>query len=195
MKVKVYQVGGAMGLFLMLLILFLLIVLAIFALPIFLILIGIFGLYILVKYKIRSFFSRLWYKLRRKKIKIEDVSTNGEVKINFAKRIEIEGSGEFIFENLDSLDETSRSLAFYLKNIGAEFREDGIYFRGYKVYPIFKKTYPLNEIITLKYPKNVDAVVLGLKGEPYDPKFLYLIPKDFLKEKMSISELRRFLID
>ncbi len=197
MKVRVYRIGGITGIFLILLILFLLVVLAVFALPIFLILMAVFGGYILLKYKVKSFFKKIWYKLRRKKIKIEDASTNGEVKINFAKRIKIEDGRENIgnIKNLlDYLDGDSRVFAYYLKNIGAEFREDGIYFKGFKVYPIFKKTYPVNEIIRLEYPEDIDAVVLGLKGEPYEPKFLYLIPKEFLKDRMSISELKRFEI-
>jgi len=197
MKVKVYRVSGITGIFLILLILLLLVVLAVFALPIFLILMAVFGGYILLKYKVKSFFKKLWYKLRRKRIKIEDTSTNGEVKINFAKRIEIEDSKietNNINTLLDYLDENTKTFAHYLKNIGAEFRKDGIYFKGYKIFPIFKKSYPINEIITLKYPENIDAVVLGLKGEPYEPKFLYLIPKEFLKDRMSVSELKRFEI-
>ena len=197
MKVRVYRIGGITGIFLILLILFLLVVLAVFALPIFLILMAVFGGYILLKYKVKSFFKKIWYKLRRKKIKIEDTSTNGEVKINFAKRIKIEDGRENIgnIKNLlDYLDGDSRVFAYYLKNIGAEFREDGIYFKGFKVYPIFKKTYPVNEIIRLEYPEDIDAIVLGLKGSPDEPKFLYLIPKEFLKDRMSISELKRFEI-
>ncbi|MEO2117326.1 MAG: hypothetical protein ABGW92_02820 [Methanocaldococcus sp.] len=198
MKVKVYRVSGITGVFLILLILFLLIVLAIFALPIFLILMAVFGGYVLLKYKVKSFFKKIWYKLKRKRIKIEDASTNGEVKINFAKRIEIEDckiETNNINTLLDYLDENTRAFAYYLKNIGAEFKKDGIYFKGFKVYPVFKKTYPVNEIIRLDYPENIDAVVLGLKGEPYEPKFLYLIPKEFLKDRMSISELKRFEIE
>lgn len=141
MKVKVYRVGGITGIFLIFLILLLLIILAIVALPIFLILMAIFGGYILLKYKIKSFFRKVWYNIRKKKIKIEDTSTNGEVKINFAKRIEIE-DGKIETNNintlLDYLDENTKSFAYYLKNIGAEFRDDGIYFKGYKIYPIFK---------------------------------------------------------
>ncbi|ACV24456.1 hypothetical protein [Methanocaldococcus fervens] len=198
MKVKVYRIGGITGIFLVFLTLLLLIILAIFALPIFLILMAIFGGYVLLKYKVKSFFKKIWYRLRRKKIKIEDASTNGEVKINFAKRIEIDDKKvetNNINALLDYLDENTRAFAYYLKKIGAEFREDGIYFKGFKIYPIFKKSYPINEIIKLEYPEDIDAVVLGLKGEPYEPKFLYLIPKEFLKDRMSISELRRFEIN
>ncbi|ADC70301.1 conserved hypothetical protein [Methanocaldococcus sp. FS406-22] len=198
MKVKVYRVSGVTGIFLILLILLLLVVLAIIALPIFLALMLIFGGYFLLKYRIKSFFRKIWYKLRRKKIKIEDASKNGEVKINFAKRIEIE-DGTTKIENINSLlthlDENTKVFTYYLKNIGAEFRDDGIYFRGYKIYPIYKKSYPINEIISLKYPENTDAVILGLKGSPDEPKFLYLIPKEFLKDRMSISELKRFEIN
>ncbi|XRP96420.1 hypothetical protein ACO3UB_05600 [Methanocaldococcus sp. 16A] len=197
MKVKIYRVSGITGIFLIFLILLLLVILALVALPVFLILMAIFGGYILLKYKVKSLFKKIWYKLRRKKIKIEDASTNGEVKINFAKRIEIEDSKietNNINTLLDYLDENTKTFAYYLKNIGAEFRDDGIYFKGFKIYPIFKKSYPINEIIKLNYPKNIDAVVLGLKGEPYEPKFLYLIPKEFLKERMSLSELKNFEI-
>ncbi|AIJ05771.1 hypothetical protein JH146_0926 [Methanocaldococcus bathoardescens] len=198
MKVKVYRVSGITGIFLIFLILLLLVILALVALPIFLILMAIFGGYILLKYKVKSFFKKIWYKLRRKKIKIEDASTNGEIKINFAKRIEIEDNtirANNITTLLNYLDENTKAFTYYLKNIGAEFREDGIYFKGFKIYPIFKKSYPINEIINLKYPDNIDAVVLGLKGEPYEPKFLYLIPKEFLKDRMNVSELKRFEIE
>ena len=198
MKVKVYRVSGVTGIFLILLILLLLVVLAIIALPIFLALMLIFGGYFLLKYKVKSFYKKIWYRLRRKKIKIEDASTSGEVKINFAKRIEIEDSTakvENINALLNQLDENAKTFAYYLKNIGAEFRDDGIYFKGYRIYPIYKKSYPINEIISLKYPGNIDAVVLGLKGSPDEPKFLYLIPKEFLKDRMSISELKRFEIN
>lgn len=58
MKVKVYRVGGITGIFLIFLILLLLIILAIVALPIFLILMAIFGGYILLKYKIKSFLGK-----------------------------------------------------------------------------------------------------------------------------------------
>ncbi|WP_456374524.1 hypothetical protein [Methanocaldococcus sp.] len=194
MKIKVYRLGILEGFIIFLILL----ILAILMLPLFLVILGVFLIYILFKYKVKDFFKKILYKIKRKKIKIEDVSNNGYVKINFGKRIEIEDSSDKLknisLNNLDKLDETTKTFIYYLKNVGAELKDDGIYFKGYKVYPIFKKTYPINEIIKLNYPENIDAVILGLKGESYEPKYLYLIPKEFLKERMHIDEIKKFEI-
>ncbi len=72
--------------------------------------------------------------------------------------------------------------------------KDGIlYYNNFKVYPIYKKTYPVNEIIKLYEKKpECDKIILGLKGEPSKPKFIYLIPIGESKGRMSIDELKQY---
>ncbi|WP_423793203.1 hypothetical protein ACPB8Q_03035 [Methanocaldococcus indicus] len=189
---RIYRISGLTFILFILVFLAILIVLFILFLPLFIIIFLIILIIILsfiFKKKIKNFIRNL----RKKKIKIEYIDSKGDISIHFPKRIPIEN--EEANSNIINIDENLKPFILYLKKKGLEIKEDGYYFKGYKVYPIYKKSYPLNEIIKLEYPEDIDAVILGLKGEVYEPKFLYLIPKEFLKNRMSLDEIKRFKID
>jgi hypothetical protein len=91
-------------------------------------------------------------------------------------------------------DLETKQFITYLIEKGFKFKDDLLYYNDKLVYPIYKKSYPINEIIRLYDDKpKTDIIVLGLKGEPYKPKFIYLIPVENSKERMSIDELRNYL--
>ncbi|WP_456471915.1 hypothetical protein [Methanocaldococcus sp.] len=177
---KVYKLTGFKAILFLIIFFTALFILLSISLVLLLPIILIFLLYILYKLKIKRFFKNLWWKLRKKRIKVEDYSTNGEIKIRFPKRIKVEGEEDEFIK--------------YLIKLGGKKDGNFIIFKGYKCYPIFKKSYPLNEVLTLNYPEDAEAVILGLKGEPYNPKFIYLIPKEFLKHRMSLEEIKRFKV-
>ena len=96
------------------------------------------------------------------------------------------------FISADDLE--TKQFITYLIEKGFKFKDDLLYYNDKLVYPIYKKSYPINEIIRLYNDKpKTDIIVLGLKGEPYKPKFIYLIPVENSKERMSIDELRDYL--
>ncbi|MBA2857717.1 hypothetical protein HNP93_000418 [Methanococcus maripaludis] len=150
--------------------------------------------------KIKSGINGIIRKLKTKKIKIKGSSENGEVKINFSKKLEIveetlEESIPVISEDVGEKWEHKQFIN-YLKDNGLSENGEKLYYFDKSVYPIYKKTYPVNEIIKLydETPKE-DVVVLGLKGGYDDPKLLYLIPKEECKSRMSISELKEYEIN
>ncbi len=179
---KVYKISGNKAIILFIIIILFLLILFLLALPIIIFLFILILGYIFFKYKFKGFLKHIYYRLRRKKIKIIDNSNNGEIKINFRK-------------SLENVDDDTKMFINYLKNIGAKVDKRYVYINGYKAYPIYKSSYPVNEIITLNYPEDVEAVILGLKGSPDNPKFLFLIPKEFLKRRMHIDEIKRFILN
>ncbi len=189
MKIKIIRLSP--GKFLLFFILFILIMGLLFFLlfPLFLLLL-IMGVIFIIYLKFKKRLKDIWLNFKKKRIKIEYKDNSGKIDIHFPKKIPIEGENEN-----KKYNNITDPFVIYLKKLGAKIDEKGnIYFRGYKVYPIFKKSYPINEIISLDYPDDIDAVVLGLKGEPYEPKFLFLIPKENLKRRMKLDEIKRFII-
>ncbi|AEF96134.1 hypothetical protein [Methanotorris igneus] len=188
--IKVYRIDGIWAILILGLIL-LLIIAGVFLLIPLAVLLGTYLLYRKFKVSIHEFIK----KLRRKKIKIKDTSQSGEVKINFGRKIPIEDSSEISKtkeESKGEINEEIREFIEYLKNVGMEFKDGVLYYEGKKLYPTYRKSYPVNEIIKLDIPKDFDAIILGLKGFPWEPKFLYLIPIDEAKERMSIDELKKY---
>ncbi|ADG13509.1 hypothetical protein [Methanocaldococcus infernus] len=177
---KIYRLTGIKALLFLLIFFTALFILISISLVLILPIIIIFLIYILYKVKIKRFFKKLWWRIRRKRIKIKDLSDNGEVKIHFPRRIEVE----------DEKDEFIK----YLISLGGKKEGKFVVFKGYKCFPIYKESYPVNEIISLNYPEDCEAVILGLKGSPAKPKFLYLIPKEYLKRRMSLEEIKRFMV-
>jgi hypothetical protein len=228
---KVYKLEGFSGIIVILLLLAILIVLAIISLPI---LIGVIFL-ILVYLGYRKFkksIKEFMRNLKKKKIKIDNESQNGDVEIHFAKSVSIESGkeekqkqqNEYIEKNqkekltvaitddsnndsnngvninksekltmkLDDLE--TKQFVTYLIEKGLKFENDLLYYDDKLVYPIYKKSYPINEIIRLYTDKpKTDIIILGLKGEPYKPKFTYIIPVEESRERMSIDELKDYL--
>ncbi|EHP85411.1 hypothetical protein [Methanotorris formicicus] len=191
--IRVYRINGTwsiliLGLILLLIIagIFLLLPLAVLGI----VLLGVYLLYRRFKVSINEF---IW-KLRKKKIKIKDTSQSGDVKINFGRKIPIEDSSE-TYKTKELKEEFNGEVGEfigYLKNIGMEFKDGVLYYNNKKLYPIYRRSYPVNEIIKLTIPDNFDAIILGLKGFPYEPKFLYLIPINEAKERMSVDELKKY---
>lgn len=150
--------------------------------------------------KIKSGINGIIRKLKTKKIKIKGSSENGEVKINFSKKLEI--VEETVVETIPVISEDksekweNKQFVNYLKDNGLSENNEKLYYFDKSVYPIYKKTYPVNEIIKLydETPEE-DMIVLGLKGGYDDPKFLYLIPKEECKSRMGISELKEYEIN
>ncbi|BAP63502.1 hypothetical protein [Methanococcus maripaludis] len=150
--------------------------------------------------KIKSGINGIIRKLKTKKIKIKGSSENGEVKINFSKKLEI--VEETLEETIPVISEDvgekweHKQFINYLKDNGLSENGEKLYYFDKSVYPIYKKTYPVNEVIKLydETPKE-DMIVLGLKGGYDDPKLLYLIPKEECKSRMSISELKEYEIN
>jgi len=96
------------------------------------------------------------------------------------------------FISADDLE--TKQFITYLIEKGFKFEDDLLYHNDKLAYPIYKKSYPINEIIRLYDDKpKTDIIVLGLKGEPYKPKFIYIIPVESSKERMSIDELKDYL--
>ncbi|MBA2852482.1 hypothetical protein HNP89_000419 [Methanococcus maripaludis] len=150
--------------------------------------------------KIKSGINGIIRKLKTKKIKINGSSENGDVKINFSKKLEIveetlEESIPVISEDVGEKWEHKQFIN-YLKDNGLSENSEKLYYFDKSVYPIYKKTYPVNEIIKLyDETPGEDMIVLGLKGGYDDPKLLYLIPKEECKNRMSISELKDYEIN
>jgi hypothetical protein len=150
--------------------------------------------------KIKSGINGIIRKLKTKKIKIKGSSENGEVKINFSKKLEI--VEETLEETIPVISEDvgekweHKQFINYLKDNGLSENDEKLYYFDKSVYPIYKKTYPVNEIIKLyDETPDEDMIVLGLKGGYDDPKLLYLIPKEECKSRMSISELKEYEIN
>ena len=91
-------------------------------------------------------------------------------------------------------DSETKGFITYLIEKGLKFENNLLYYNDKLVYPVYKKSYPINEIIRLYDNKpEVDVIILGLKGEPHKPKFIYIIPIEHAKERMTIDELRGYL--
>jgi len=150
--------------------------------------------------KLKSGINGIIRKLKTKKIKVTGSSDNGEVQINFSKKVEIEE--ETIEENIPVISEDTgekwehKQFINYLMNNGLSENDGKLYYFDKSVYPIYKKTYPVNEVVKLydEIPEE-DMIVLGLKGDYDDPKLLYLIPKEKCKSRMGISELKEYEIN
>jgi len=148
--------------------------------------------------KLKKGISETIRNLRKRKIKITDTSENGDVKINFIhendQKIEVE------VKNLQN--ETSnekweiKQFTNYLKNYGLYECDGKLYYFDKSVFPVYKKSYPVNEVIKL-YDSEIDAdmLVLGLKGESDDPKFLYLVPKGVYMQRMTVEELKKYEVN
>lgn len=92
--------------------------------------------------------------------------------------------------------EETETFVNYLLNKGLTLKDNIIYYLDKSVYPVYKKTYPVNEIIRLYEIKpEEDIIILGLKGTPDNPKRTYLIPTEKSKERMSISDLGQYMIN
>uniref|UniRef100_A9AA01 Uncharacterized protein n=1 Tax=Methanococcus maripaludis (strain C6 / ATCC BAA-1332) TaxID=444158 RepID=A9AA01_METM6 len=150
--------------------------------------------------KIKSGINGIIRKLKTKKIKVTGSSDNGEIQINFSKKLEI--VEETIEESIPVISEDKcdnwehKQFINYLMNNGLSENDGKLYYFDKSVYPIYKKTYPVNEVIKLydETPEE-DMIVLGLKGDYDDPKLLYLIPKEKCKNRMGISELKEYEIN
>ncbi|WP_292460760.1 hypothetical protein [Methanothermococcus sp.] len=207
---KVYRFTGITGIVAILLLLALLGILAILLSPLFIgaaLLILIYIVYVKFKKSIKKIIKNI----KKKKIKIKNESQNGEVEIHFAKSISVEskkeeksmtiplndGISSIAIEDGDNTfgdnKEKADFIAYLLKK-GLKFENNSIYYNDKLVYPIYKRSYPINEIIRLYNNKpKADIIILGLKGEPNKPKFTYLIPIEHAKERMTIDELRAYL--
>lgn len=213
---KVYRLDGVSGIVILLLLLVILLILAILLSPLFIgaiLLILIYLGYRRFKKSIKEFIRNI----RKKKIKIKNKSRNGEIEIHFAKSVSIEsGENEKLTtminvkdnlkndiqspsnknENKPMFDDNLETKQFiaYLIEKGFKFKDNLLHYNDKSVYPIYKKSYPINEIIRLYNEKpKTDTIVLGLKGEPFKPKFIYIIPIEDSKERMSIDELKNYL--
>ncbi|AEH07202.1 hypothetical protein [Methanothermococcus okinawensis] len=220
--IKVYRLDGVSGIIILLLLIILLIILAIILSPLFIGLILLILIYLGYK-KFKKSINRFIMKIRKKKIKIKNESENGEVKIHFAKSISIEEEKdnnsnnttknvndkdtiinvnkplmEKEKEGIKKINEETEEFIRYLIEKGLKFENNLLYYNDKLVYPVYKKSYPINEIIRLYDKDNkpkTDAIILGLKGKPDKPKFIYIIPTEQAKERMSIDELRQYLIN
>ncbi|ABR54528.1 conserved hypothetical protein [Methanococcus vannielii SB] len=167
---------------------------------------GIFLAIIYYSYKkAKKLVSQTIKNLRKRKIKITGTSENGDVKINFSQNIPIEELKEARIINEISILETSdaksekweiKQFINYLKSYGLTETDEKIYYFDKSVFPLYKKSYPVNEVIKI-YEETIfaDLVVLGLKGEPSDPKLLYVIPSTECKQRMTIDELKKYEIN
>jgi len=150
--------------------------------------------------KLKSGINGIIRKLKTKKIKVTGSSDNGSVQINFSKKLEI--VEENFEESIPVISEDNgekwehKQFINYLMSNGLSENNGKLYYFDKSVYPIYKKTYPVNEVIKLydETPEE-DMIVLGLKGGYDDPKLLYLIPKEKCKNRMSISELKEYEIN
>ncbi|WP_452299602.1 hypothetical protein [Methanococcus aeolicus] len=165
-------------------------------------------------------------KLKTKKVKIEDNSSNGAVEVRYAKTLPVEEVKEDSAiisvhtrdlnlennnNNNNNIDETKEEklktekslleadkeqFINYLVQQGLTLKDNILYYLDKSVYPIYKKSYPINNIIRLydKTPKE-DLIILGLKGAPNNPKILYSIPTAESKERMNIDELKNYIIN
>ena len=197
---------------------------AVLALP--LILLGLLVAIIYLGHKIYKSIKSGIRKLKTKKVKIEDISSNGEVEVKYSKTLPIEEIKEDSAvisvhtrdlnlennnnnnNNIDKAKEeklkTEKSLSDldkeqfinYLVEQGLTLKDNILYYLDKSVYPIYKKSYPINNIIRLyeKKPEE-DTIILGLKGAPYNPKFIYSIPTAESKERMNIDELKDYIIN
>ena len=193
--IKEYRFTGLSALLIILLIILLLIIFTLLISPFIIILIILIILYLIYK-KLKRSISELLKNLRKKKIKVSDGSTTGEVEIHFAKRVPVES--EEGIKSIDTLKTDPEFEDFVKYLISRGFKYDGesgtLYYGDRSVYPIYKKTYPVNGIIRLYNSKpDRDVIVLGLKGTPDNPKFIYIVPVEESKERMSIEELKKYL--
>jgi len=237
--IKTYKLTGFSGIISLLIIFILLIILAIMLSPFIIILIFLIVIYLIYR-KSKKSIKELLKKIKRKKIKITDESSKGEVEIHFAKNIPVkpgevdksEGNrdrdikdnkkydsdnkyntkeynnnkdvnnydtGTITIENREKKNLNNMVEDEFIKYlIGKGFipKDGTLYYNNKSIYPIYKKSYPVNEIIRLYSTKpEVDMIVLGLKGTPDNPKFIYFIPINESKERMSIGELKEYLKD
>jgi len=193
--IKEYRFTGLSALLIILLIILFLIIFTLLISPFIIILIILIILYLIYK-KLKRSISELLKNLRKKKIKVSDGSTTGEVEIHFAKRVPVES--EEGIKSIDTLKTDPEFEDFVKYLISRGFKYDGesgtLYYGDRSVYPIYKKTYPVNGIIRLYNSKpDRDVIVLGLKGTPDNPKFIYIVPVEESKERMSIEELKKYL--
>jgi len=199
--IKEYKFTGLSALLIILLLILLIITFTIVISPLIILLIILITLYLIYRKFKKSIF-KLLKDLRKKKIKISDESTTGEIEIHVAKNIPVE-SGKGNLENremelTDSLkvDPEIEDFVKYLVSKGFKYdsKSGTLYYGDKSVYPLYKRTYPVNGIIRLYDSKpDVDIIVLGLKGTPDSPKFIYIIPLEECRERMSIEELKRYL--
>lgn len=203
--IKIYKLTGFSGIIFLLIIFILLIILAIMLSPFIIILIFLIVIYSIYR-KSKKSIKTLLREIKKKKIKITDESSKGEVEIHFAKNIpvkpgEVDKSGGNRdskdgkkYDNGKHYDMIDDEFIKYLMGKGFISKDGTLYYNSKSVYPIYKKSYPVNEIIRLYSTKpEVDMIVLGLKGTPDNPKFIYLIPIEDSKERMSIGELKKYL--
>ncbi len=236
---KVYRLDGISGVIALLVLIILLVILAIISLPL---LVGaILVLLIYLGYRrFKKSIKKFIENIKKKKIKIEDESQNGDVEIHFAKSVSIDvtnneyqdrdkgskagdaknnhngrnnhnnanvNGNKLIYVNngengkksnyvLKDNAELKQFITYLIEN-GFELKDESLYHGDKLVYPVYKKTYPINEIIRLYEDGNrpdADILVLGLKGDPYNPKFIYMIPINESSERMSIEELRKYMV-
>ena len=235
--IKTYKLTGFSGIISLLIIFILLIILAIMLSPFIIILIFLIVIYLIYR-KSKKSIEALLREIKKKKIKITDESSKGEVEIHFAKNIPVkpgevdksEGNrdrdikdnkkydsgnkyntkeynnnkdvnnydtGTITIENREKKnlnDKVEDEFIKYLIGKGFIPKDEILYYNNKSIYPIYKKSYPVNEIIRLYSTKpEVDMIVLGLKGTPDNPKFIYFIPIEESKERMSIEELKEYL--
>ncbi|MBW9223640.1 hypothetical protein KKP90_03505 [Methanothermococcus sp. SCGC AD-155-E23] len=185
--IKEYRFTGLSALLVLLLIFLLLFFFTLLLSPIIILLVLLLILYLLYQ-RFKNSISQLLRNLRKKKIKISEGSTRGELEIEFARTSRATDS-------LD-LDPEMEDFIKYLVSKGFKYdtKSGKLYYGSKLVYALYKRTYPINNIIRLYDSKpDVDIIVLGLKGTPDNPKFIFLIPVEESRERMSIEELKRYL--
>ena len=183
--IKEYRFTGLSALLVILLIFLLLFLFTLLLSPIIILLTLLLILYLIYQ-RFKNSISQMLKNLRKKKIKISEDSTRGELEIDLVKRTS---------ESL-KLDPEMEEFIKYLVSKGFKYdaKNGRLYYGNRLVYAIYKKTYPINNIIRLYNSKpEVDIIVLGLKGTPDNPKFIFFIPVEESRERMSIEELKRYL--
>ncbi|HIP16177.1 MAG TPA: hypothetical protein EYG77_03115 [Methanothermococcus okinawensis] len=193
--IKIYRFTGLSALLIILLILLLLFFLILLISPFIILLTFLIILYLVYR-KFKKSISKLLKNLRKKKIKISGKSTKGEVEIHFAKNMPLESGNDLKNMSTLEIDPELDDFVKYLISKGFKYDSESgtLYYENKSVYPLYKETYPVNNIIRLYNSKpDRDIIVLGLKGMPNNPKFIYIIPVEEAKERMSIEELKRYL--
>jgi len=193
--IKVYRFTGLSALLIILLILLLLFIFTLLISPFIILLIFLITLYLIYK-KFKRSISKLLKNLRKKKIKISDESIKGEIEIHFAKRVPVESGNDLKNISTLKIDPELEDFIKYLISKGFKYdsKSGMLYYGNKSVYPIYKRTYPINNIIRLYNSKpDRDVIVLGLKGTPDSPKFIYIVPVEESRERMSIEELKKYL--
>ncbi|HID47600.1 MAG TPA: hypothetical protein EYH15_01010 [Methanothermococcus okinawensis] len=189
--IKVYRFTGLSALLVILLIFLILFLLTLLISPIIILLILLLTLYLLYL-RFKKSIVELLRRVKKKKIKISEGSAPGKLEIEVAKNT----PERSVVEGFKDLDPEIEDFIKYLISKGFKYdiKTGTLYYGSKTVYPIYKKAYPINEIIRLYHSKpEVDVIVLGLKGTPDNPKFIYIIPVEESKERMSIGELQRYL--